>query len=98
MKNIFTVNDIITIVMEEVNSLKEKQIYSIENDEYNLPKPILDKLSSLNKYEFDEFTKRVSIIAEEILEMQSGELNELNIFHAEITFVIEDILGKEWIN
>ena len=37
MKNIFTVNDIITIVMEEVNSLKEKQIYSIENDEYNLP-------------------------------------------------------------
>ena len=96
MKNIFTVNDIITIVMEEVTSLKEKQIYSIEND--NLPKPILDKLSSLNKYEFDEFTKRVSIIAEEILEMQSGELNELNIFHAEITFLIEDILGKEWIN
>ena len=46
----------------------------------------------------DEFTKRVSIIAEEILEMQSGELNELNIFHAEITFLIEDILGKEWIN
>ncbi|CAG9702312.1 conserved hypothetical protein [Clostridium neonatale] len=31
--------------MEEVTSLKEKQIYSIENDEYNLPKPILDKLS-----------------------------------------------------
>ncbi len=30
MKNIFTVNDIITIVMEEVNSLKEKQIYSMK--------------------------------------------------------------------
>ena len=27
MKNIFTVNDIITIVMEEFTSLKEKQIY-----------------------------------------------------------------------
>ena len=98
MKNIFTVNDIITIVMEEVTSLKEKQIYSIENDEYNLPKPILDKLNSLNKYEFDEFTKKISIIAKKILEMQNGELNELNLSHTEITFLVEEILGKVWIN
>lgn len=98
MKNIFTVSEIITIVMEEVTSLKQKQIYFVENEEYNLPRPILDKLDSLNKYEFDEFTKRVSIIAKKILEMQTGELNELNLSHAEITFLIEDILGKEWIN
>lgn len=98
MKNIFTVSEIITIVMEEVTLLKQKQIYSIENDEYNLPKPILDKLNSLNKYEFDEFIKKISIISEEILEIQNGELNELNLSHAEITFLIEDILGKSWIN
>ena len=66
MKNIFTVSDIITIVMEEVTSIKQRQIYFIENDEYNLPKPILDKLNSLNKYEFDEFTKKISIIAKKI--------------------------------
>lgn len=98
MKNIFTVSDIITIVMEEVTSIKQRQIYFIENDEYNLPKPILDKLNSLNKYEFDEFTKKISIIAKKILEMQNGELNELNLSHTEITFLVEEILGKVWIN
>lgn len=30
MKNIFTVSEIITIVMEEVTLLKQKQIYSIK--------------------------------------------------------------------
>ena len=98
MKNIFTVSDIITIVMEEVTSIKQRQIYSIENDEYNLPKPILDKLNSLDKYEFYEFREKISIIAEKILEMQNGELNELNLSHTEITFLVEEILGKVWIN
>lgn len=95
MKNIFTVSEIITIVMEEVTSIKQKQLYLIEVDEYNLPKPILDKLNSLDKYEFYEFREKISIIAEKILEMQNGELNELNLSHSEITFLIKDILGKE---
>ena len=90
MKNIFTVSEIITIVMEEVTSIKQKQLYLIEVDEYNLPKPILDKLNSL-----DKFREKISIIAEKILEMENGELNELNLSHSEITFLIKDILGKE---
>ncbi|MBE6070840.1 MAG: hypothetical protein E7208_02660 [Clostridium butyricum] len=98
MKKIFTVSDIITIVMEEVNVLEQKELYLIEDDEYNLPKPILDKINSLDKYEFKEFTSKILIIAQEILEIKSGELNELNYCHSEISFLIQDILGEEWIS
>lgn len=98
MKKIFNVSDIITIVMEEVSTLEQKELYLIEDDEYNLPKPILDKVNSLDRYEFQEFTNKISIIAQKILEIKSGELNELNQCHLEISCLIKNVFGEEWIS
>lgn len=96
--DIFTISEIITIIMEMVNNLDYYAIYGLYDDEkLNISKPINDKLESLNGNDYEDFMGKVSHIAEEILPMKNGELNELNHCHEEIAFLAEDIL-KMYIN
>lgn len=93
MKEIFTINDIITIVMNKVQDLESYGLYGLEDEsELNFPKGINDKLESLNGNDYEDFMSKVSDIAEEILSIKSGELNELNFCHQEIVFLAEDTL------
>lgn len=92
-RKLFTINEIITIVMEEINRLELYEIYGVNDDEeFNIPKPIINKLESLNEDDYRDFISKVAYIAEEILLIKSGELNELNTCHEEISFLAKDIL------
>ena len=89
----FTINEIIAIVMEAVDKLEAYETYGINDDgEFNIPKPINNKLESLNESDYEDFMSKISYIAEEVLPIKSGELNELNHCHEEIIFLAKDIL------
>lgn len=86
--NIFSMNEIITIVMEEINFLEFSEVYGVR-EEINLPRPIEDKINNLSKDNYEEFTNIILNIAEEIFPIKSGELNELNKCHEEIMILAE---------
>lgn len=93
-KEAFTINEIISIVMEEVDKLEAYKIYGLNDYEFNIPSPISNKLDSLGESDYEDFMNKISYIAEEIVPIKSGELNELNHCHEEITFLAKDILGN----
>ncbi|SFC88911.1 hypothetical protein [Clostridium uliginosum] len=91
--DIFTISEIITIVMDLVDKLKTYELYGFEDEsELHIPKPINDKLESLDFSDYNNFISKCSEIAEEILSIKTGELNELNYCHEQITFLAEDML------
>ena len=91
--NIFTIEDIITIVMEKVKEIEGFNLLGIQfNEEINLPMPINNKIESLTLDEYDDFINRIKIITEEIIEIKTGELNELNFCYEEIEYLSKDIL------
>lgn len=89
MTNIFTYNDVISVVMEEVLHIEEKVLYNIENDDYNYPKEVIEKINLLNKEEYSEFNKEIEKIAKLIITIKTGELNELNNCAGEIMHNID---------
>lgn len=92
-KAIFTINEIISIVMEAVDRLEAYEVYGLNDDgEFNIPKPIFNKVESLNESDYEDFMSKILYIAEEVLPIKSGELNELNRCHEEINFIAKDIL------
>ena len=93
MTNIFTYSDIVSIVMEEVLHIEEKRLYNIKNDEYNYSKGIMDKINLLTEEEYNDFNDEIEKIAELIITMKTGELNELNNCAAEIMHNID----SKWI-
>ena len=74
-KDIFNMNEIITIVMAEVESVESKEFYGID-EEFDIPKPLESKLLLLDEESYTEFMKKVEEISKEIYELKSGELNE----------------------
>ena len=92
-KDIFNMNEIISIVMTEVESVESKEFYGID-EEFDLPKPIESKLLLLDEESYTEFMKKVEEISKEIYELKSGELNELNKCNEEINIISRDILHE----
>lgn len=89
MKDIFTIDEMITIVMAIVDNLEFKELYGLyEDQEINLPRPLNEKIESLNECEYQNFMEKMTEIAEEVMPIKSGELNELNRCHEEIIFLI----------
>ncbi|MDO5515948.1 MAG: hypothetical protein Q4F66_00230 [Clostridium sp.] len=82
-KDIFNMDEIITIVMAEVEAAQCEQFYGIEDDA-EIPKPIENKMLLLDNEDYTEFIEIISEISEDIYELKSGELNELNKCHEEI--------------
>lgn len=94
---IFNINEIITIVMEEVRIEENNRMYGM-NEEGDYPKYICDKFEMLNEEEFEEFMDSIMDITEQILQIKSGELNELNKCHEEIIYLAGKYLNKYIIN
>ena len=92
-QKIFTIKEIITIVMAIIEEIEVAQIYGQElADEMYFPKPILDKLNSLSGNEYECLLSKLSLIAENVFIYKSGELNELNSIHKEIILLANSTL------
>lgn len=89
----FKINEIITIVMEEVRVKENKDTYGID-EEADYPKHIYDKLENMREEDFKEFMYIIEKISEDIMEIKSGELNELNKCHEEIIYLAGEYLNK----
>ncbi|MBQ3423130.1 MAG: hypothetical protein IJH34_16085, partial [Romboutsia sp.] len=64
-KDIFNMNEIITIVMAEVECAESTEMYGIE-EEFQIPKPIENKLSLLENKDYVEFMDKVEELSKEI--------------------------------
>lgn len=83
--NNFTNDDIIIIVKEIINSLKEEELTGyFTDDEYHFPKYISDKISLLSKDEYIKFITSCEKIANNLYGKYNHELNYLNMLHEEI--------------
>lgn len=95
MKQKFAINEIITIVMEVVSELELNRYYELqENEELNLPNPINDKIKKLSIQDYECFMEKITEIAEEILFIKNGELNNLNNCHEEIIFLTKKYFNE----
>lgn len=93
--NIFTITEIIKIIMELVDKLEAYELYGFEDEsELHSLKYLECKLEKLSHKEYDDFLCKCSEIAEEVLSMKTGELNELNQCHQEIKFLAKEKLGE----
>ena len=83
--NNFTNDDIIIIVKEIINSLKEEELTGyFTDDEYHFPKYISDKIDLLSKDEYIKFITSCEKIALNLYDKYNKELNYLNMLHEEI--------------
>ena len=95
MINKFTINEIIVIIMAMIEEFESKEMLGYESEEeVYFPKPINDKLEEFNAEEYEEFFCNAEEIVEEVYSLKSGELNELNAIHEEISMLANDILKK----
>ncbi|MGG7177588.1 hypothetical protein ACQPU1_08355 [Clostridium paraputrificum] len=91
----FNINEVILIIMGLIKELEFTEVYGESQiEELYFPKPIEEKLSKLTKYEYEDFMNNSTNIAEEVYELKTGELNELNFLHQEIKILAEEILIK----
>ena len=90
---VFNINEIITIVMEEVSVEENNKMYGID-EERSYPKSIWDKLNDLEENDFEDFMGIIEKMAEEILNIKSEELNVLNKCHEEIIYLAQEYLEK----
>ncbi len=89
----FSINEIITIIMNQVKIKENERTYGIEEEE-KYPKHIEDKINLMDDKEYQEFINIILEIAEKILEIKTGELNELNKCHEEIIYLAGQYLDK----
>ena len=92
IENRFSISEIITIVMSFVHSIEKTEIYGIEDDELDLPLTLKDNMNKIDEKHYKEFIDKISYIAEEVYKLKTGELNELNMIHAEIKVLAVDNL------
>lgn len=96
--NLFNIKEIITIVMTLIEKLEEERLCGFEREEIYLPKDIDNKLEILSRESYEDFIGKCRWIADEVYELKSGELNELNCMHQEIAFIAKEELEKYIIN
>ena len=93
--NKFTKNEIISIVMNLVETKNARDVYGdiILDVEYT-PKSIDDKLNTYSEKDREFFWNETYTIVDEIYDLKSGELNQLNMMHMEIIYLAEEYLDK----
>lgn len=85
--------------MELVDKLEAYELYGFEDDsELHSIKNLDYKLKKLNDNKYDEFLCKCSEIAEDVLFIKTGELNELNRCHQEIELLAEKNLKEFLVN
>lgn len=93
----FKIEEIIIIIKEILNSIKEEEITNIPIDYYdNLPNLIKNKLDLLSSEEYFIFIKSAEGIAEDLLnEYDFTELNSLNKIHEHILINSQNLKIKK---
>lgn len=86
---VFKKSEIITIIKEILGDLESE--FQIE-EEFYLPNPIEKKIDRFSSYERENFFNICDEIAKVVLELKSGELNEINMIHNEIIYLAEEKL------
>ncbi|WP_055070585.1 hypothetical protein [Clostridium massiliamazoniense] len=82
MENIkFDKLEIIVIIKEFLNDLENSNSM---DDEFYLPNPIEKKIDKMTAEHREEFFNICDDIASSLVELKSGELNEINLLHSEI--------------
>lgn len=86
---VFEKSEIITIIKGILGELEsESQI----EEEFYLPNPIEKKIDGFSSNERENFFNICEEIAKSILELKTGELNEINMIHNEIIYLAEEKL------
>lgn len=73
--------EIIVIIKEFLNDLENSN--SMDNEFY-LPNPIEKKIDKMEAEHREEFFYICDSVATSLVELKSGELNEINLLHSEI--------------
>lgn len=82
----FNENELIIIIKEIMDSLKEEGLLneSFENEDYNFPITISNKLNELSLNSYIAFINKCETLAKNLLSKYSYELNSMNMLHEEI--------------
>lgn len=91
---IFDVNDVIIIINKMIEDLKNEDIYGIEVDTLEIPQYINEKIDMLDEDSCEELFSIMDEIAQNVYELKSGELHELNLMNKEIMILVERKLNK----
>lgn len=91
---IFDVNDVIIIINKMIEDLKNEDIYGIEVDTLEIPQYINEKIDMLDENSCEELFSIMDEIAQNVYELKSGELHELNLMNKEIMILVERKLNK----
>lgn len=92
--SIFSINDIITIVMAMIEDIDNKEKYGIESDDLNIPININEKIEDLSDKDCEELFYLIDKIAENVYSIKNGELHELNLIHKEVIEFTNENLSK----
>ncbi|MGL4772740.1 MAG: hypothetical protein ACRC2K_04155 [Clostridium sp.] len=93
-KSIFSVNEMVTIIMGLIEDIEMEEKYGVISDEFNFPHGIMVKLNSLGSEDYEYLIDALLEIAREGYELKSGELNQLNNIHREVSSLAELRLGE----
>ena len=99
--NKLTKSEVISIVMNLVDIKTAKDIYGdIVLDKEYISKNIESKLNSYSEEDRELFWNGIYEIVDEIYDLKSGELNQLNMMHMEIVYLSEEYINDfiSWIN
>lgn len=97
MTKIFDINDIIIIIDKMIEDKINEDLYGIEVEILEIPQYIGDKIDKLQENECEELFCIIDEIVEEVYNLKSGELHELNLIHKEI-MILSDIKLNKFIN
>lgn len=92
--SIFSINDIITIVMAMIEDIDNKEKYGIESDDLNISININEKIEDLSDKDCEELFYLIDKIAEKVYSIKNGELHELNLIHKEVIEFTNENLSK----
>lgn len=95
-KLLFTNSEIIIVIKECMVGI-EKELHGEQEEDFYLPKPIMDKIDFLSNEDREEFFDNCDEIAKRVLKLKTGELNEINMIHNEIRILANESL-KNYLN
>lgn len=88
----FSISEIIAIVMNKIEENEAVLLYGINDFENDLPISIEKKIENMSSERLIDFKEKIEEIAEEVLLIKTGELNELNRCHEEIMILSHEML------
>lgn len=91
---ILDMSDVIIIITKIIEDIQNEKLYGVEIDTLEIPQHINDKLDSLEENVCEELFCTIDEIVQEVYDLKSGELHELNLIHKEIMILANEKLYK----